>query len=430
MKTIYALLFLSAIAFGFSCTDRYTEELTMNVPVYMSYDELRSAVAGTPARPLVRPGKIYFKGTHLFIVEYLQGIHVVDVSDPSQPQRTGFIKIPGCVDIAVKEQSLYADSYVDLVTIDISDPTNPKITKRLNCVFPYTVPATEEEQYPCAEVEQEKGVVTGWEVRRETREIKSQNQPIPVYDYSAGNDSYYWAAFSAEKTNSGGASFGKSGSMARFGLYDSYLYIADNTLLYMFDTETPSAPVSVGQQYLPGGIETMFIYDGHLFFGTPNGMTVYSLSIPLRPEYIGSFWHVTSCDPVVVQDGYAYITLRTGTNCGGNATNRLDVVKVSEDYREYTLVNSYSMTNPHGLGIDREKLFVCDGAAGLKIFDATDKKQVTKHLLAAFPGIQAYDVIPAEGFLFTVGDDGFYLYDYSDFTNIRQIGHIPVEKQE
>jgi hypothetical protein len=429
MKTIYALLFLSAIAWGFSCTDKYTEELTMNVPVYMSYDALRSGVTGAPARPLVRPGKIYFKDVHLFIVEYLQGIHVVDVSDPSRPQHTGFIEIPGCVDIAVKEQSLYADSYVDLVAIDISDLTNPKVTKRLNDVLPYTVPASEEEQYPYATVDQEKGVVVAWEVRRETREIKSQNPSIPVYDYPS-KDSYYGTTSSAAETNSGGASFGKSGSMARFGLYDSYLYIADNAQLYLFDTETPSTPVFAGKQYLSGSIETMFIYDGHLFFGTPNGMVVYSLSIPLQPEYIGNFWHVTSCDPVVVQDGYAYITLRSGTNCGGNATNRLDVVQISEDYKNYTLVNSYVMTNPHGLGIDREKLFICDGAAGLKIFDATDKKQITKHMLADFPDIQAYDVIPADGFLFMVGDDGFYLYDYSDLTNIRQIGHIPVEKQE
>ncbi|MDR1102982.1 MAG: hypothetical protein LBL42_04405, partial [Tannerella sp.] len=186
------------------------------------------------------------------------------------------------------------------------------------------------------------------------------------------------------------------------------------------------SPVSAGKQYLTGSVETMFIYDGHMFFGTPGGMLVYSLDVPAMPSFIGSFWHVTSCDPVVVQDGYAYITLRSGTGCGGDV-NRLDVVKISDDYREYTLVNSYSMTSPHGLGIDRERLFVCDGEAGLKVYDATDRKQITAHLLAAFPDIQAYDVIPADGFLFMVGNDGFYLYDYSDVTAIRQVGYIKIE---
>jgi hypothetical protein len=158
-------------------------------------------------------------------------------------------------------------------------------------------------------------------------------------------------------------------------------------------------------------------------------MTVYSLSLPLRPEHTGNFWHATSCDPVVVQDGYAYITLRSGTSCGGGV-DRLDVVQMSDDYREYQLVSSFNLTNPYGLGIDQNRLFVCDGQAGLKIYDATDRKDIGSHLLTDFPDIQAYDVIPAGGFLFMIGDDGFYLYDYSDLTNIRQIGHIPVAKQE
>ncbi|MDR2040786.1 MAG: hypothetical protein LBP98_00510, partial [Tannerella sp.] len=393
MKTIYSLLFLSAIAWGYSCTDKYSEELTMNVPVYMSYNDLRASVAGAPARPLVRPGKIYFKGIHLFIVEYLQGIHIVDVSNPSQPQHTGFIEVPGCVDIAVRDQSLYADSYVDLVAIDISDPTRPKVTERLNDVFPYTLPAPEEEAYPCAEVTKEKGVVVAWEVKRETREIKSRDPSIPVY-YIYDKNNYALAESSDAAWNGSSVSFGKSGSMARFGLYDNYLYIADNSQLYIFNTDTPPVPTFIWKQYLQGSAETMFIYDGHMFFGTPSGMMVYNLNQPLQPEYTGTFWHVTSCDPVVVQDGYAYITLRSGTSCDPNAVNRLDVVEVSEDYKKYTLVNSYPMTNPHGLGIDGETLFVCDGADGLKIYDATDKQRVTNHLLAAFPNIQAYDVIP------------------------------------
>ncbi|MDR1331136.1 MAG: hypothetical protein LBK07_03445 [Tannerella sp.] len=435
MKTVYSLLLLPAILLGFSCTDKYTEELTVNSPVYMSYDDLRSAVASAPARPLVRPGKIYFKGRHLFVVEYMKGVHVIDVSNPSRPQNTGFIEIPGCADIAVKDQSLYADSFVDLVTIDISDAANPKVTQRLSNTFSYTVPEAEDPQYPYAEVNRGKGVVVGWEIKRVTRELVNGTTWSPGDSYHGESLKWYSMSSSSasyQVANSDGgsaaASFGKSGSMARFGLYGKFLYIADNSMLYLFDTETPSSPVRTNTQSLSGGIETMFIYDGHMFFGTPTGMVVYSLEVPASPSFIANFWHVTSCDPVVVQDGYAYITLRSGTNCGGN-TNQLDVVKISEDYKEYTLVNSYSMVNPHGLGIDGERLFVCDGEAGLKVYDAKDREFTARNMLASFPDIQAYDVIPADGYLFMVGSDGFYLYDYSDPTAIRQVGHIPVEKQ-
>jgi hypothetical protein len=430
MKTIYtSILCLIAFVFISSCTDKYTEERTINVPVYMDYETLRSSVHPVSARDLVHPGKIYFKGNFLLIVEYLEGVHVVDVSDPSNPQNRIFIEIPGCIDIAVKNNSLYADSYVDLVTIDISDITNPKETGRITGVFPYTVPAPENEKFPYAAIEEEKGVVVGWEVKREERELERTYYPsYPVYyDYYASEKGL--SGNSAEAGETSAASFGKSGSMARFGLYDRYLYIANNYVLYLFDVSNVATPVRVGSQYLNGNIETMFIYDNHLFFGTPSGMLVYSLRVPSTPEYLSNFWHVTSCDPVVILNGYAYITLRGGTSCRSDV-NRLDIVQLSTDYKQFNLINSYPMTEPYGLGIDENILFICDGKAGLKVFDVTDKRTVTDHLLASFPHIKTYDVIPVEGYLFMVGDDGFYLYDYSDITNIRQIGHIPVAGSE
>jgi hypothetical protein len=421
MKTAYtSILCLMAMIFSSSCTDKYTEELTMNVPVYMDYPTLRSSVGAVSAREPVRPGKIYFKGNYLFIVEYKEGIHVIDVSNPANPQNKLFIEVPGCIDIAIKNNSLYADSYVDLVTIDLSDITKPKETGRLKDVLPYTVPAAENEKLPYAEIDREKGIVTGWEVKREERELERRYYPTyPVYD-AAG----YYANESFLASNSAGvsASFGKSGSMARFGLYDRYLYIADNYTLSLFDINNASTPVQAGTQYLNGNIETMFIYDNHLFFGTPNGMLIYSLRIPSLPEYLATFWHATSQDPVVIQDNYAYITLH------GNI-NRLDVVELYDNYKQFRLINSYTMAEPHGLGIDKNILFICDGKDGLKVFDAEDKTTITDHLIAAFPNIRTYDVIPVEGYLFMIGDDGFYLYDYSDVRNITEIGHIPVKKE-
>ena len=65
-------------------------------------------------------------------------------------------------------------------------------------------------------------------------------------------------------------------------------------------------------------------------------------------------------------------------------------------------------------------------AAGLKVFDATDKTSITSHQLAVYPNIKTYDVIPANGFLFMIGSEGFYLYDYSNLHNITQLSHIPI----
>jgi len=409
--------------------DKYSVEMMMNVPVYMDYSTLRSSVKQSQSRELVNPGKICFKDRYLLIVEYREGVHVIDVSDPANPQNKVFIEIPGCVDIAVKDNALYADSYVDLVTIDLSDMGNPKEISRLKDVFPYTIPTAEDETLPYAGVEQEKGVVISWQAKKEKQELENRYYPqYPIYGFYTNSLSDKSAGFalSATTTGTSAASFGKNGSMARFGLYDRYLYVVNNYLLYMFDVENANTPVNAGTQALNGNMETLFVYDDHLFFGTPNGMMVYSLSVPLSPVYVQNFWHVTACDPVVVQDGYAYITLRSGNGCQSTTVNRLDIVKCSDDYKQFDLVYSLNMAQPYGLGIDGNLLFVCDnGYTGLKVFDVTVKEQI--RLLASFPDIQTYDVIPADGYLFMIGNDGFYLYDYSDINHIHQIGQIPVE---
>jgi len=425
-KIYYYFLFLTVGLCISSCLDKYSEELMMNTPVYMDYATFRSSVKSSQTRDLVQPGKICFKDQYLLIVEYREGIHVIDVSNPANPQNKVFIEVPGCVDIAIKDNILYTDSYIDLVAIDMSDINRPKEINRVQNIFPYTVPTAEDETLPYAPVEQEKGLVIAWEAKREKRELEQRYYPVyPKYDYALSESSSSWRL-----SYTGGGStvaFGKSGSMARFGLYDRYLYIVDNNMLFIMDVENAGTPIRIGGQSLGGNIETLFVYDDHLFFGTPSGMLVYSLRIPSTPEFKGNFWHVTACDPVVVQDGYAYITLRSGTSCNSTNINRLDIVKCSGDYKTFELANSYNLSEPYGLGIDGNLLFICDGSAGLRVYDATEKYQI--HPLKTFASIKTYDVIPVGGYLFMIGNDGFYMYDYSDINNIRQIGHIPVKKQ-
>ena len=425
MKTIRNIFTLLILLTAFnSCLDEYTEVFTANSPVYMSYEDLRAAVKTTAARELQNPGKIYFKDGYLFINEELKGIHIIDNRNPENPQNIGFLEIPGNVDIAVKNNILYADSYVDMVAIDISNKTNPVEVNRVKDIFPYTTPPPIDENYRVAQVDEEKGVVIDWEIKKVRQEMEYHYYPV-----------YYFAKneFAMADVASGGGgvpasqnNFGIGGSMARFGLYSDYLYVVDNATLYMFDVKNPESPGDIGSINVGWDIETMFIYDGHMFFGTQSGMRVFSLEVATVPKYVSDFWHVTSCDPVVISDGYAYITLRGGTRCGSNV-NRLDVLKLADNYVNNTLLASYPLHGPYGLGIDGQTLFVCDGDAGLKIYDVSDKFHIDDNQIAQFSNINTYDVIPFGNYLFMIGDDGFYQYDYSDLQNIRQVSFIPVK---
>lgn len=429
MKTIRNIFALFILLAGFnSCLDEYTEVFTANSPIYMSYENLREAVKITASRDLIHTGKIYFKDGYIFVNEELKGIHIIDNQNPQNPQNIGFIEIPGNVDIAIKNNILYADSYVDLVAIDISDISNPTEVNRVEDIFPYTTPTPENEDYRIAEIDEEKGVVIDWEIKKVRQKMEYHYYPVYYGLRSEVDMALADGGFNGTAPQAG-TSFGIGGSMARFGLYNDYLYAVDHAKLYMFDVKNEESPNSIGEQNVGWDIETMFIYDGHMFFGTQSGMLIYSLEVPTVPTYIGNFWHVTSCDPVVVSDGYAYVTLRGGTRCG-SSVNRLDVLKLSDNYTENQLLASYPLNGPYGLGIDDQTLFVCDGDAGLKIYDVEDKLHIDEHQIAAFSNINTFDVIPFENSLFMIGEDGFYQYDYSDLNNIQQISFIPVNKEE
>ena len=401
-----------------SCKDKYIEIFMANSPIYMSYETLRQSVKQTDARVLENPGKIYFKDDYIFVVEKMKGIHIINNSDSSNPEILTFIEIPGNVDIAIKGNVLYADSYIDMIAIDISDLSDIKEVNRVEGILPYTLPPTEED-YPIAQIDEEKGVVIAWEIKKVRQVVDNDYYPF----YKMEGDLIMASSFG----NFGGISntgIGVGGSMARFGIKDNTLYAVDVAQLHILNISTPAEPESIGDFYVGWSVETMFILDDNMFFGTQSGMLVYDISSPTCPIYISTFWHMTSCDPVVVKDTIAYVTLRGGNMCGNNL-NELDVISIA-DLLNPTLLKVYPMAGPYGLGIDDNILFVCDGDAGLKIYNASDPLTIDENMLAHFPDIQAYDVIPINGILILIGEDGIYQYDYQDIENIQLLSKIDI----
>lgn len=423
LRNIFVPFLLLIVLFS-SCKDKYTEQYQSLEPVYMGYDEFRESVKVVSQQDLVKPGKIYTVGNYLFINEIMKGVHVYSNTNPASPLYVGFINIPGNIDLVVKNNVMYADSYIDLVAIDISDPSKAKEVGRVKSVFPYSVPAYDQTGYRTGQIDQTKGVVVSWEVKTVRKEINTIDYPVyPIY-YGSKYEALMTGSTGSNTTAASAAGIG--GSMARFGLTGNALVAVDNHTYYNFDLSDSNNPKLASQSQINWGIETMFLYGKYMFLGTTNGMLTYDLSDLNKPLYLSTFWHATGCDPVVVQNNKAYVTIRGGNVCGSNI-NRLDVLDVS-DILKPALLRSYTMDGPYGLGISDDILFVCDGNSGLKIYNAADPLLIAEHLLAKFPNIQAYDVIPLGKSLLMIGGDGFYQYDYSDVKNIKQISVIKVKK--
>ncbi|MBA2421921.1 MAG: hypothetical protein H0V61_01675 [Chitinophagales bacterium] len=384
----------------------------------MSYSNLRSAVNTLPAAEIQNAGKIYYKAPYIFLNEVDKGIHIIDNTNPSSPQKIAFINIPGNIDITMKDNILYADSYIDMVAIDVTNPAGATEVSRLENVFP-------QRSYTSGFVgDNNKGVIVDW-IEKDTTVTEpcgSNFSGLIFFDgfSSSTGTSVNGSSGSSSGSNTSAPSPGIAGSMARFAIVENSLYCLTDDTMLLFNIENASNPISAGIVDMPWNIETIFPYNNYLFIGTTTGIQIYDNSNPASPEFLSQFIHATSCDPVVVQGNYAYSTLRAGTTCGGGI-NQLDIVDLSI-ITSPQLVTSYQMSSPYGLGIDGVNLFVCDGSAGLKYYNAADPENLILHQVV-FPG-ETRDVIPVNGLLLAVTTEGFYEYDYTSGA-LQQLSFVP-----
>ena len=149
-------------------------------------------------------------------------------------------------------------------------------------------------------------------------------------------------------------------------------------------------------------------------------MFIFDVTNEYNPTKIGTFTHLKSCDPVIADDDHAYVTLRSGVACS-NGSNQLDVLDISL-LTSPTLVKSYPLTNPRGLSKDGNTLFICDGAEGIKVYDATDVKNVK--LITQVKGFESNDVIAYNGVAIVVAKEGLRQYDYSNLNHLRLLSTI------
>ncbi|GAB3956825.1 hypothetical protein GCM10028805_47760 [Spirosoma harenae] len=219
---------------------------------------------------------------------------------------------------------------------------------------------------------------------------------------------------------------GVGGSTARFTISGNTLYTVSSTALQAFDISNSGNPQKGTKTPLGFGVETIFPYRNNLFIGTETGMYIYDISQPNSPKRVGIYTHILSCDPVVAQGNYAYVTLRSGTNCRNQqiTTNSLDVVDIS-DLTKPKLLRSYPMTNPHGLGADSTLLFVGEGDYGLRVMDISQPTAIRE--LQYFYDTKTYDVIPTQKRLIVTGPKGIYQYSYADFSQLKLLSEIPVQ---
>jgi hypothetical protein len=430
MKKLFSrTLQMVALATAFvSCKDNCTQTVTYRgqESLKVTLFELRSGIKTMSAQELENPGKIYIKDNYLFINEIKKGIHVIDNTNPAAPKIISFIQVLGNVDIAVKDNILFADSYTDFVALDISNPKDVKEVSRTNNVF---VNGQVDGLWWNFNPNDQTIYDSRYKIYTTTQEVACEQQS----NYYGGP--YYYDIASFAKTSGSGfgsptptsTGSGTGGSSARFTIVDDRLYAVTQSEMKLFNVKTPSKPTNDGSVNLGFGIETIFPYKNMLFLGTTTGVQIWDNKVPNSPKYLSRLDHARACDPVVVENDIAYVTLRSVNNfsrCGSAIANQLDIIDVSNPTTPI-LKKTYEMQSPYGLGVDNKKLFICEGTNGLKTFDASNSLDIK--LLQHFKNMDAYDVIPLNKTLMMIGKDGLYQYDYSNPNDLKLLSKIGVK---
>ena len=374
-------------------------------PITMTRAEFADSFDVVDPLPIEESGKIYAYQDLIFINDKYKGVHVIDNSNPVVPQKIAFIKIAGNVDISVKDGFLFADSLTDLLVLDISDIDNIEIANRLEGVLADNVVWPAAEIFEWESIDYETEVLVGWETTVERRRIEDVPQPdIFFEDAAIAND---------------GGTTGQGGSLARFKIVGDFLYAVDSHNINIFDISDLESPQNLDDVFAGFDIETIFNKGDHLFLGSMRGMYIYSIADPSVPTFVSEFQHGTACDPVVVDENYAYVTLRGGNFCGATESG-LYIIDISTiESPELKVI--YPMDEPYGLGVKDDRLFICDGASGLKVYDKSAVPDLPQ--LNHFEDIVTFDVIPLEEQLLMVGDGILYQYEYLD-TEIRLISQL------
>ena len=436
MKPTLLLYLLAALLLTGCLEETCDEEVTFQAfePVIVSSEVWRTSDF-TPREAkseVCDPSGFYVYQDLLFIVERGSGLHILENAVPTNPLPLAFVPVPGGQGIAVRNGILYMNQYTDLLAFDLSTPRKPAFLSRtenvipLYSVFTHQLSATE---FVVDYVETPRTVTVECGDSRLAQGGWWEEDIFFVRRGGCPNCAFAEFDGSLAGNTSAGDVVGQGGSLARFTIANGTLYVVDESSLRTFNLSDPTTPELIGTHQVGNGwgIETIFPYGNQLYIGSTTGMHIFDISNPNDPDFLSTFEHVLSCDPVVVANDLAYVTLWGGSDCG-TVQDQLEVIDVSNPRRPVSL-QIVAMERSHGLGVADGKLFLCAYDQGVRVFDLTDTGLLGEQLYED-NRLLAKDVIVLpendQLIVFGEGEAGLEQYRYFEDGSLESLSHIDI----
>ncbi|MGJ8744323.1 hypothetical protein [Polaribacter sp.] len=140
MKKIFLLILCFSLT---NCYFDRREEPIVDIvfsrynPVTLERTVFENSIAILDNTEVITSSKIYIIDNYIFINDKRTGFHIFDNSDPSNPIKKKFLKIPGATDIAIRNNTLYINQATDLVILTLNfNDFSVKVNNRIKNVFP------------------------------------------------------------------------------------------------------------------------------------------------------------------------------------------------------------------------------------------------------------------------------------------------------
>jgi len=231
--------------------------------------------------------------------------------------------------------------------------------------------------------------------------------------------------------DSGEAKSTLNGSYAKLLTVGDYLYAINNEELTTFDISNALNPIEIHKEDVGFDIENIYHNKGVLFIGSQEALHIYVIGedgVPVRKNQTNYFRNngITSCDPVIADKNYVYVTLSTREIGNDRCARTINVNELriydASNIEDPVLLSVTDMQFPKGLAIDGDYLFVCEGDTGVKVLDINNPKNPIEK--ASITKFESYDVIAKDGLLMVVCPNEIRQFDYSDIEDIKFLSTI------
>ncbi len=304
-----------------------------------------------PANPVLvgnydTPGwswSVAVSGNHAFVADRNSGLQVIDISDPTNPVSAGVYDTPNyAYGVAIAGDMAYVANFTaGLIVIDVSDPTNPTLAGS------YDTP----------------GIAYNVAIAGDFAYVADDSSGLQVIDISDPTTPLLAGSY-----NTPGAAQGVD-------VAGDFAFVADASFgLQVFDISNPATPLLAGSVDTPGNAWGVEIWGDVAFVADYlNGLHEIDISDPANPVLIGTIDTPHAAYSVTVSGNIAYVA---------DYNSGLQVVEIAEAKIPPQYVGSYeALRYCRVVAVEGDFAFLADVSDGMKVIDISDP---TNPVLAGF----------------------------------------------